>query len=92
MLEIKIIISNKVGLHARPAALFVQMANKSESKITISNLTTASRPVNAKSIISVLSLGIMQNHEILIQANGPDEVDALERLKTLVQSHFGESA
>lgn len=91
MLETKIIITNKVGLHARPASLFVQVANKCASDIMVSNLTTAGKPVNAKSIISILTLGVMQNHEILIQADGPDEEDAIERLKTLALSNFGES-
>jgi phosphotransferase system HPr (HPr) family protein len=91
MLETKITITNKVGLHARPASLFVQTANKCASNITVCNLTTAGSPVNAKSIISILTLGVMQNHEILIQAVGPDEEDAIERLKALVLSNFGES-
>jgi phosphotransferase system HPr (HPr) family protein len=91
MLETKITITNKVGLHARPASLFVQTANKCASNITVCNLTTAGSPVNAKSIISILTLGVMQNHEILIQADGPDEEDAIERLKALVLSNFGES-
>jgi phosphotransferase system HPr (HPr) family protein len=91
MLETKITITNKVGLHARPASLFVQVANKCASDITVCNLSTASKPVNAKSIISVLTLGVMQNHEILVQANGSDEEDAIERLKALALSNFGES-
>lgn len=91
MLETKISITNKVGLHARPASLFVQVAKKYASDITVCNLTTGSSPVNAKSIISILTLGVMQNHEILIQANGADEADAIQRLTLLVQSDFGES-
>ena len=91
MLETKISITNKVGLHARPASLFVQVAKKCASDITVCNLTTGSSPVNAKSIISILTLGVMQNHEILIQANGADEADAIQRLTLLVQSDFGES-
>jgi phosphotransferase system HPr (HPr) family protein len=91
MLETKITITNKVGLHARPASLFVQVANKCASDITVCNLSTASKPVNAKSIISVLTLGVMQNHEILVQANGSDEEDAIERLKALASGNFGES-
>ena len=71
--------------------MFVQAANKCASDITVCNLTTASKPVNAKSIISVLTLGVMQNHEILIQANGSDEENAIERLKALALSNFGES-
>ena len=91
MLETKISITNKVGLHARPASSFVQVANKCASDITVCNLTTGSAPVNAKSIISILTLGVMQNHEILIRANGADEEDAINRLKSLVLGNFGES-
>ncbi len=91
MLQTKITVTNKVGLHARPASLFVQVANKCASNITVCNLTTNGKPVNAKSIISILTLGVMQNHEILIQADGPDEVEALEKLKALALGNFGES-
>lgn len=91
MAEIKITVTHKVGLHARPASLFVQTANKYSSKIMILNLTTESTPVDAKSIIGVLTLGVMQNHEILIHANGPDEEAALKSLLELVKSNFGES-
>jgi len=90
MLETKIIVTHKVGLHARPASLFVQTANKFSSKITVRNLTAECAPVDAKSIISVLTLGVMQNHEILIQAEGSDEAAAIQGLTGLVQSNFGE--
>jgi len=90
MRETKIIITNKVGLHARPASLFVQVANKCASNIMVCNLTTAGKPVNAKSIISILTLGVMQNHEILIQADGSDEKEAIERLEALALGNFGE--
>lgn len=91
MAEIKITVTHKVGLHARPASLFVQTANKYSSKIMILNLTTESTPVDAKSIIGVLTLGVMQNHEILIRADGPDEDAALQGLSELVKSNFGEN-
>jgi len=91
MIERKLFITNKVGLHARPASLFVQVASKCSSDIMVKNLTTSSNPINAKSIISVLTLGVMQGHEILIQANGSDEADAIERLAQLVLGNFGES-
>ena len=90
MREARITVTNKVGLHARPASKFVQTAAKCASAITVCNLTTAGTPVNAKSIISILTLGVMQNHEILIQATGPDEDEAIQKLTELVQNDFGE--
>ena len=91
MLETKVTLTNNVGLHARPAALFVQTANKCVCNIAIRNLTTARGPVNAKSIISILSLGALQYHEIIIIADGPDEEHAIDQLKTLVINNFGEA-
>ena len=90
MLETKILVTHKVGLHARPAALFVQTANKSSSLIKVRNVTTNGDFVDAKSIIMVLTLGVMKDHEIQIQADGADEADCIAALSSLVQSNFGE--
>jgi phosphotransferase system HPr (HPr) family protein len=91
MLEAKVTLTNKVGLHARPAAVFVQTANKCVCNIMVRNLTTARDPVNAKSIISILSLGALQDHEIIIMADGSDEERAIDLLKALIINNFGES-
>ena len=90
MVQTKIVIKNKVGLHARPVSLFVQTANKFASAIKVQNLTTSSRIVDAKSIIGILSLGVMQNHEILLEAEGTDAADALQAIQTLIDTNFGE--
>ena len=82
-----IVVQNKVGLHARPAALFVQIAMAHQSKITVTN---GEKSGNAKSIISVLSLGVQQNHRITINVDGPDEAEALEALTKLIENNFGE--
>ena len=80
-------ICHDVGLHARPAALFVQTASKFSSDILISyNEDTK----NAKSILGVLSLGVGKNVQITIIAEGDDEEEALEALTKLVESNFGE--
>ena len=55
------------------------------------NLTTNGDPVNAKSILSVLTLGVNQGHRIQIEADGDQENDALEAMKSLVESNFGEN-
>jgi phosphocarrier protein HPr len=91
MVETKITVTHKVGLHARPAALFVQTANKFSSSIKIRNLTANGKTVDAKSIIMVLTLGVMKDHEIQIQAEGADEAAAAEALQSLVASNFGEA-
>jgi len=91
MAEATIPVKHKVGLHARPASLFVQTAAKFSSKITVKNLTTNGNFVDAKSIIMVLTLGVMKDHEVVIQAEGADAGAALDALKKLIENNFGES-
>jgi phosphotransferase system HPr (HPr) family protein len=91
MAEATIQVKHKVGLHARPAALFVQTAAKFASNIKVKNLTANGNFVDAKSIIMVLTLGVMKDHEVVIQTDGADADAALEALKSLIQSNFGEA-
>ena len=91
MVDTKIKVTNPVGLHARPAAKFVQTANKFASEITVQNVTLGGDPVDAKSILMVLTLGVLQNHEILIQAQGSDAETAIRDLTNLVRNNFGEA-
>ena len=72
MPEATIPVKHKVGLHARPASLFVQTAAKFSSTIKVKNLSANGNFVDAKSIIMVLTLGVMKDHEIQIQAEGAD--------------------
>jgi len=83
-------VVNKTGLHARPAATFASAAAKFKSKITIKNLDTDSKEVNAKSAVSVLTLGMSQNTKIRITADGEDADDAVAALTTLIDAGFGE--
>jgi phosphocarrier protein len=87
MPEVTLTVRNKVGLHARPAALFVQAAQKFNCDLKV---THGERDGNAKSILSVLSLGIDQNAVITIQADGENADQALEALKALIENNFGE--
>ena len=89
MPEKTLIINHEVGLHARPASLFVQTAAKFTSDITVSH---GDRTANAKSILTVLTLGAHQGAEITIKAEGDDADDALTALEQLVQNNFGEDA
>lgn len=83
MISAKVRLLNKVGLHARPAALFVQTAKKFKANITVVN-TKNSRKANAKSIIEVLALGAEYGDEVIINAEGPDEKAAVAELINLI--------
>jgi len=85
--EAKVIISNPVGLQARPAALFVQAAGKFSSKVWISK---DGRCVNAKSIMGIMSLAILQGNEVVISAEGEDEHLAVKELVELITKGFEE--
>jgi multiphosphoryl transfer protein len=83
-------IENRLGLHARPAVLFVQTAARFKSEIQIARATNEARRVNAKSINAVASFGARQNEIIQVYAAGPDAAEALAALKTLAAAKFGE--
>lgn len=89
MQETTVVVHNKVGLHARPAAMFVQLANEFKSEILIAK-TGDEKEVNAKSILSILTMAICQGTEIRIRANGEDEEDAVSALRELIETNFGQ--
>ena len=80
-------IMKQVGLHARPATFLIQKANEFKSSIWIEK---EERRVNAKSLLGVLSLGVAKGTTINIIAEGPDEVEAVDTLCTLIDSDFAE--
>ena len=80
-------VKNQVGLHARPATFFIQKANEFKSSIWVEK---EDRRVNAKSLLGVLSLGIMGGTQIRIIAGGTDEQEAVDALAKLVESGFSE--
>ena len=71
------VVNNQVGLHARPATFFIQKANEFKSSIWVEK---DERRVNAKSLLGVLSLGIVKGTSINLIADGPDENEAVEAL------------
>lgn len=77
----QIVVRNKLGLHARPAALFVQTANKFDSRITVEK---DNEKVNGKSIMGILMLGAEQGSTVIIEAEGRDAEKALAELERLV--------
>ncbi len=86
----KLKVDNPVGLHARPAALFVQTAAQFSSDIRVRNVTRGTPFVDAKSILGIMGIGVGQGHEIEVAASGEDAEKAIASLTTLVESNFGE--
>ena len=83
MIEKKIVIKNKLGLHARPAALFVQIANKFDSDITV---TKGKQKVNGKSIMGIMMLAAGKGAQVTVSANGEDAEQAIHELTKLLLS------
>lgn len=82
-----VVVQNKVGLHARPATLFIQKANEFKSSIWVER---EERRINAKSLLGVLSLGIVGGAQIKVIADGADEEAAVNALVDLVQNAFSD--
>lgn len=78
-------VKNEVGLHAKPATYFIQRANEFQSGIWVEK---DERRVNAKSLLGILSLGIVRDTEISLIADGADEKDAVEALVALIEADF----
>ena len=85
MYDREVTVQNQVGLHARPATFFIQKANEYRSTIWVER---EERRVNAKSLLGVLSLGIVGGTSIKISADGSDEKEAVDGLVDLVESGF----
>ena len=83
----EVTVENQVGLHARPATFFIQKANEFKSSIWVEK---EDRRVNAKSLLGVLSLGIMGGTQIRIIAGGPDEEESVDELVKLLNTGFAE--
>jgi phosphotransferase system HPr (HPr) family protein len=84
-----VVVKNRVGLHARPAALFVETARRFED--TKVRVATDGREVDAKSILAVLTLGVTQGTAITISTDGPEAEEALEALVEVVEGGLGEA-
>lgn len=89
MVKKEVTITNNIGLHARPATFFIQKANTFKSSVWIEK---EERKVNAKSLLGVLSLGIVQGASIAIVADGSDEEAAVNGLVDLIQNGLNEQA
>ena len=87
MISRNVTIQNTVGLHARPATFFIQKANSYAGSIWVEK---EDRRVNAKSLLGVLSLGIVKGMTITLIADGSDEEEALDGLAALIDSGFND--
>ena len=88
MKEKKLLIKNKLGLHARAAAKIVTLTNKFNSSIEIKK---GDKVADAKSIMKILMLAASKGSEILITANGKDEISAIDNLQKLIERNFDEN-
>lgn len=87
MVSSEVMVMNTVGLHARPATFFIQRANSFKSSIWVEK---DDRRVNAKSLLGVLSLGIVKGTTITLIADGTDDEEAIKTLVSVIQSDFTE--
>lgn len=87
VLEKRFVIRNQLGLHARPAALLVETANRFQSEITIQK---GKQKVNAKSIMGVLMLAAGPSSRVTIRIAGPDAEAAMAAIEKLIDQNFGE--
>ncbi len=87
MIKKTVTITNKFGLHARPAAMFVTAAAQFQSEVF---LVRDRLRVNGKSIMGVMMLAAERGTELTIEIDGPDEEAAMERLVAVIESRFGE--
>jgi phosphocarrier protein len=86
-MEVTLKINNKAGLHARPAAMFAQKASAFKSTVMIFK---GEKSANAKSIISIMGLGVKQGESLKIKVEGADADTAVAALTKLVNDNFGE--
>jgi multiphosphoryl transfer protein len=91
-LELRITVANRLGLHARPAARFVQTVGQYDATVTAENVTVPAGPASARSLNGVATLGVQQGHEVLVKASGRQAPQVLAALRDLAEEDFGEPA
>jgi dihydroxyacetone kinase phosphotransfer subunit len=89
-LELKVKVTNASGLHARPAATFIQTVKKHDAKLSVINLTQGGEEVVIKGMISVMMLAARQGDELILKATGNDRQAMLDELEQLFLDNFGE--
>jgi phosphocarrier protein FPr len=89
-LTLRLGIRNRLGLHARPAARFVQTAAGFDADVQVTNLTSGRGPASGRSLNGLATLGVRQGHEVLVSAHGPQAAAALAALENLAERDFDE--
>ncbi|MGZ4125825.1 MAG: dihydroxyacetone kinase phosphoryl donor subunit DhaM, partial [Actinomycetota bacterium] len=87
----RIVVSNRLGLHARPAARFVTTASGFDARVRVRDLTNGRGPADARSMNAVATLGVAQGHEIEVGASGPGAAAALDAIRALAEANFGDA-
>jgi phosphotransferase system HPr (HPr) family protein len=87
MLERDVVIENKLGMHLRAAAVFIETANKFRCQV---HVRKSGRAINAKSIMGLMTLGATYGSSITVMTDGENEAEALSALVALVKNRFGE--
>jgi phosphocarrier protein len=87
MVEKDVTVKNRAGIHARPAGMIVTLANKFSSQIFIEK---ENEKINAKSIMGLITLGVLCNTVVKISASGSDEAAAVDALVKLIDNRFEE--
>lgn len=88
MVARQLTIQNEQGFHVRPAQLFVDKANEYQATIKIKN--AAGEEADAKSMLELMALGLVKGSQITLEAEGPDQQEAVDGLAELIESKFGE--
>ena len=86
-IEKEITIVNRLGLHARPAAMFVRIASRYRSEVWVEK---EGERINGKSIMGLMMLAAGQGSKLRVRAEGPDAAEAIKEIEQLIQSHFNE--
>ncbi len=88
--ELRLLVRNPLGLHARPAARFVETAARFRADVRVVNATAGRGPAPARSLTAVAGLGVRRGHEIVVRARGPEAREALEAIRALAEAGFGD--
>lgn len=89
-LTLRLVLTNPLGLHARPAARLVRTAGRFDAAVELTNLSTGKGPARARSLSAVATLGVLQGHEVLVRASGPEASEALAALEELAARNWGD--
>jgi phosphoenolpyruvate-protein phosphotransferase/dihydroxyacetone kinase phosphotransfer subunit len=88
---LRVVVANRLGLHARPAARLVRTAAAFDAEVTVEDLTAARGPVSARSLNAVAALGVGRGHELLVRARGPQADEAVAAIGRLADDDFGDA-